>query len=356
MESGDRSRALIIEHYERYPKMRIADLFKYLFQSTFGCEHLVLSEESAIENIKREYANIKKLQTVLTDRLDGEYSRVHFFSLESGLMPETLGKIFCLSAKAERDGKENIKDKLQVARELIANGDLPFDLAEFDAELVKWEEQGYSALHHSEVFRYAYSPAYRVVANEYVKFLPLFTEIDKKLSKGSVTVAIEGGSASGKTTLGKMIERIYDCNVFHMDDFFLRPEQRTKERYAEVGGNVDRERFLYEVLLPTSKREDVNYRRFDCGTQTIEEPVSIESKRLTIVEGAYSMHPELAPYYDISVFLDISAEHQMERILKRNSPEIAERFFKEWIPLEKLYFDKTDIKRRCTLVINTEND
>ena len=121
MESGDRSRALIIEHYERYPKMRIADLFKYLFQSAFGCEHLVLSEESAIENIKREYANIKKLQTVLTDRLDGEYSRVHLSYLDRGIAPETLGKLFCLSAKAESFGNDELQEKLRVVRELIEN-------------------------------------------------------------------------------------------------------------------------------------------------------------------------------------------------------------------------------------------
>ncbi len=354
MEFSDKSRALITEHYKSYPKMRITDLFKYLFQSAFGCEHMVLSEESAIENIKREYAAIEKPQAVLSDRLDGKYTRVHFSVLENGLAHETLGKLFCLSAKKERGAEEKLQEKLKVARELILDGTLPFELADFDAELVKWEEKGYPAVRHSEEFRLAYSPAYRVLANEYVEFLPLFTEIDKKLSKGSAVVAIEGGSAGGKTTLGKMIERVYDCNVFHMDDFFLRPEQRTKERYAEIGGNVDRERFLCEVLLPTSKREAVSYRRFNCGTQTIEEPIRVEPKRLTVIEGAYSMHPELAPYYDISVFLDISSERQRERILKRNSPEFAKRFFEEWIPLEKVYFTKTDIKNRCMLVLNTE--
>ena len=58
-----------------------------------------------------------------------------------------------------------------------------------------------------------------------------------------VIVAIDGKCTSGKTTLAGRLAEIYDCNVFHMDDFFLRPEQRTAERFAEVGGNVDYERF-----------------------------------------------------------------------------------------------------------------
>ena len=42
-----------------------------------------------------------------------------------------------------------------------------------------------------------------------------------------VVVAIEGGSASGKRTLAQRLAEQIDCNVFHMDDFFLQPHQRT---------------------------------------------------------------------------------------------------------------------------------
>ena len=57
--------------------------------------------------------------------------------------------------------------------------------------------------------------------------------------KNFVIVAIDGKCTSGKTTLASKLAELYDCNVFHMDDFFLRPEQRTPARFAEVGGNVD---------------------------------------------------------------------------------------------------------------------
>lgn len=45
-----------------------------------------------------------------------------------------------------------------------------------------------------------------------------------------VFVAIDGPCASGKTTLAALLQRRFDGNVLHMDDFFLRPEQRTPER------------------------------------------------------------------------------------------------------------------------------
>ena len=160
-------------------------------------------------------------------------------------------------------------------------------------------------------------------------------------------VAIDGRSASGKTTLSKRLEKKYDCTVFHMDDFFLQPHQRTKERLAEVGGNFDRERFLEEVLLPLKTGATIKYRRFDCSTMALEKEIRILPKPLVIIEGVYSMHPDLSKYYDFSLFLDISPDLQKKRILQRNSPQKAERFFAEWIPMENRYFEATRVSERC---------
>lgn len=179
----------------------------------------------------------------------------------------------------------------------------------------------------------------------------LLTRIDALLLTGNVHLAIDGGSASGKTTLSKLLSEKYDCTVFHMDDFFLRPEQRTPERYAQIGGNVDRERFLKEILQPLDRGEAVYYRPFDCGKMAVGEGKRIEPKGLVITEGAYSMHPQLAGYYDLSVFLEVSTELQRQRILRRNGPEKAKQFFEKWIPLENAYFSGTDIRNRCDLTI-----
>ncbi|MBQ2271399.1 MAG: hypothetical protein II335_06370, partial [Firmicutes bacterium] len=284
----------------------------------------------------------------------GGYSRVHLDWLDRGLSAETLGKLFYLSAKSEEDGRIELERKLDVALEMVRSGELPFDFEGFALAVSEWKEAGYPAVHHSEEFRAMYHPAYRVVAEQYVKFIPLFCEIDRRAGERFV-VAIEGGSASGKTTLSQILSQVYDCTVFHMDDYFLRPEQRTPQRFAEPGGNVDRERFLEEVLEPLSRGEIVRYRRFDCSTFTLKEPVEVEPKQLVIVEGAYSMHPELAGYYDFAVFLDVSPELQRDRIVKRNGPEMAKRFHNEWIPMEQLYFKGLNIKEQCDLVLPIED-
>ncbi len=181
---------------------------------------------------------------------------------------------------------------------------------------------------------------------------PLRTAIDGLLArKGGGIVSIEGGSASGKTTLASYLAACYPCAVFHMDDFFLRPQQRTEERLAQPGGNVDRERFLEEVLLPVTRGETVRLRRYDCHTQTVQPPVDCAHQALTIVEGAYSMHPDLAPYYDLSVFLAVPPQVQHARVKVRNTPEQQARFFNIWIPMEQRYFQATGAQERCDLVL-----
>ncbi len=172
------------------------------------------------------------------------------------------------------------------------------------------------------------------------------------LRRRRVIVAIDGRCGSGKTTLAAKLQKHLHCSVFHMDDFFLRPEQRTEERFAAPGGNVDHERFLAEVLLPLRSGQVVTYRPFICAQQQLGEMVIAGSSRLAIVEGAYACHPDLWEYYDLRVFLTVDSETQMRRIEVRNGPEKAQQFRNRWIPFEEKYFKAFDIQTRCDMCIN----
>ena len=51
---NERTRELLIKQYRSYPNMKEDDVFKYIFQSSFGCEHLVSDEDAAIKYIMRD--------------------------------------------------------------------------------------------------------------------------------------------------------------------------------------------------------------------------------------------------------------------------------------------------------------
>ena len=67
--------------------------------------------------------------------------------------------------------------------------------------------------------------------------------------KEPLLIAIDGRCAAGKTTTASLVKEKINCNIIHMDSFFLQPWQRTKERLDEPGGNVDYERVKKEVLI-----------------------------------------------------------------------------------------------------------
>ena len=357
VNKNKQTHTLLMQHFQAYPLLQTEDMFKFLYQSAHGCEHLVSDEQAALHRIQNEYASMSEAVSADTDQLDGAYSRVHLGVLRKGLRPQTLTKLFCLSAQKEPDGAAQLAQKLTVAREPIGHSAISLDRTDFDQKLDAWRAQGFPAVHHSDSFRAAYHPAYRVIANQYADLLPVFTAIYKQLNKSSAIVAIEGGSASGKTTLAGILQQVYGCNVFHTDDFFLRPEQRTQHRLEEIGGNFDRERFADEVLQPLCKEEAVHYRRFDCATQTLSQPITVQKIAVTVIEGVYSLHPALGKYCDLTIFLDIDSDLQKKRIIKRNSVQMAKRFFDEWIPLENVYFEQMRKQTRFDvhLIVNRDN-
>jgi len=185
----------------------------------------------------------------------------------------------------------------------------------------------------------------------------MWKETLKKLlsEKERVILAIDGPCASGKTTFAKKLALEFDGNLIHTDDFFLRPEQRTAERFAEPGGNLDRERFSEEVVLPLKKSELFSYTPFDCKTMAPGETIKFSPKKLWIIEGSYSTHPAFGRYYDLALFLKISSELQMIR-LKARSPEKITMFQNCWIPLENKYFEAFSIEQNCDYILNSEKD
>lgn len=177
-------------------------------------------------------------------------------------------------------------------------------------------------------------------------------QIDLLLSRQDrVIVAIDGFCTSGKTTLAARLAESYDCCVLHMDDFFLQPHQRTPERLAEPGGNLDYERFRAEVLQPLLAGEAFSYRPYDCSLRTLSDPVEVPSRKLTVIEGSYSHHPYFENPYDLKIFLTVTPDLQRRRILER-PPELQQRFFDEWIPMEHAYFSAFDIPGKADLVLN----
>jgi len=182
--------------------------------------------------------------------------------------------------------------------------------------------------------------------------MKLYEEIEKQIaSNKKVVIAIDGPCASGKSTLGKLLEKKYNALLFHTDNYFLSKEKKTIERLQESGGNVDYERIKSEIM-DNLDNEYFQSNFFNCVTNTLEERDRVLNNQVIIIEGAYSMHKILRDYYTLKVFLEIDSTLQIDRILARNGELMLTRFEKEWIPLENYYFESEDLLNLSDLVID----
>lgn len=167
-------------------------------------------------------------------------------------------------------------------------------------------------------------------------------------------IAIDGRCASGKTTFTQKLANYLNAEVIHMDDFFLRNELKTKERLSEVGGNIDYERFTFDVLEKLITNKEFSFQRFDCSSQSLKEEIYIKNNSYIIIEGTYAHHPMFLKYYDFKIFMTVNPLVQINRLTNRN-PKLLDRFINEWIPLEEQYFNTLDIKNNANYVIDTSN-
>ena len=184
------------------------------------------------------------------------------------------------------------------------------------------------------------------------KFNILFEMIESEMKdRDRVVLAIDGAAASGKTTLSAILKEKYNAAVVHMDDFFLPASRKTEDRLAECDGNIDRERFIAEVLPNVRIKATFEYGKYDCAEGCVTHNVKVEDASLLVIEGVYSMSAYFRNSYDIKVMLTVDDETQKARLRKRCSPERFEAFMNVWLPLEKRYFGLGGVIEACDLII-----
>lgn len=342
-------RAVLSAHGARYPAMEPQDGVKLVYQNEFGGGHLVADPAQSLERLRTEYAAVPRTPGApLAEDIGNGLVRVMLGAVEEGEYPlEALNRDFARSAALHRGDMDRFRQKLEVLRQMAWEGAFGFSLQALEDYLAPYLASGCPPVSHSQGYRAAYRPAYRVMLR--CACLPLLVREAEALAagEGRAVVALDGRCASGKTTLGARLARERGWSVVHMDHFFLRPEQRTPQRYTQPGGNVDHERFLEEVLLPLRRGERPVYRPYDCHAQALRPPVSFDPGPVVLVEGSYACHPALWEHYDLRAFLTVDPALQLERIRAREGEEQARTFQERWIPLEERYFSACGVEARC---------
>lgn len=357
MHNKSEMKSLLLNQYKLYPKMQLQDMVKLLYQNEFAGGHMIANENESLKRLQEECCCLERSSSCISiavnafEDIGNKLCRLHLKALQSSNIElATINRFFFNTANSVFGSIQGFEEKLAVLRQCCIDRELPYKIEELNTYLWEYKQQGYRPVSHSEIYRTAYAPAYRIVSSEYRDFFEIFCKIDFLMkSKNTVNIAIDGKSGAGKSTLASLISNVYDCNVFHIDDFFLTPELRTEERKKEVGGNVDYVRFKQEVIDGLQSGCNFLYRVYDCKQMDFVKAIEVTPKKLNIIEGSYSMHPTLINNYDLKIFINIDEKEQSSRILKRNGAFMLKKFLCEWIPLENQYFKEMKIQEKSDL-------
>ena len=154
---------ILAAHREKYPLMEPQDYGKLAFQSEFGPEHLVTDGEAVLNYLRREYEELAPdCPVIAPEPIGNGLCRFHLSACTAEKLP-LLAELFCRSAAAHKGSREGLDARILLLREL--------DVPGMEEWLAAYEAAGCPAVRHSQTFRDAYSPHYRVIRGEYLREL-----------------------------------------------------------------------------------------------------------------------------------------------------------------------------------------
>ena len=163
-------RSILLAHARRYPLMEPRDAVKLIYQNEFGGGHLIRDESACLDFLRREYESVTQRSDLpLTEEIGNEIVRVNLAALDaSGYSVDVLGNSFLLSAAVHQGNLDSFLHKLSTLRELTEDGKMPFSPNDLETYLESYAAAGYPPVSHSETYRNAYHPAYRVIKKEFI--------------------------------------------------------------------------------------------------------------------------------------------------------------------------------------------
>lgn len=152
---------------QRYPHMQPTDAVKLIYQNEFGGGHLIRNEEACRNYLQREYAAV--IHDAAMPRYEDIGNGIVRVNLAALAECELcwLGDAFIRSAAEHTGSLTNFREKLEVLCQLAEAGIFPFSSGALRDYLAEYEAAGYPAVSHSQQYRDAYHPAYRIILKKY---------------------------------------------------------------------------------------------------------------------------------------------------------------------------------------------
>ena len=173
-----------------------------------------------------------------------------------------------------------------------------------------------------------------------------------------VVVGIDGQGGSGKSTLAaEWVARTGRGVIVEGDDFYRDMPKPGRAALDAAGGYeryFDWERLRAQVLTPARARDDVlRYQRYDWANDRLGQWVEMPMPDVVVVEGVYTLRPQLLGLLDVKVYVRTGEDTRMDRQIARG--ENSSDWITRWAAAEDFYVAFCQPWRYADLVIDGES-
>lgn len=155
---------IALAHTGKYPLMRAEDYVKLAYQHSMGPGHLVKSHEQALLRLLEETG--KENCTADIEPIGNGLARLMLDGSKFEIATAEAAELFEKTANSFPKSMEKLTECLSSLCGLSEKGLLTCDACGFIAD---YKAQGCPMLSHSEAYRAAYAPSYRVIYIDLVK-------------------------------------------------------------------------------------------------------------------------------------------------------------------------------------------
>jgi uridine kinase len=143
-------------------------------------------------------------------------------------------------------------------------------------------------------------------------------------------IAIDGPAGSGKTTLaGQLKLDIPNIEIIHLDDLYQGWQDAFSPRLTAS--------IINQILLPISQKIEFSYEIYDWKSNKFHNSKVVPANKIYLLDGVSSGQTQFRPYLSKIIWLNISDEIGLSRVLIRDGDEILSPM-QEFQKAQKLHF------------------
>lgn len=182
-----------------------------------------------------------------------------------------------------------------------------------------------------------------------------------------IIIGIDGLGGAGKSTISERICCEIKTNnvhtiLLHIDDFINVREVRYNSAYPEWQCYYDLQ-WRYEYFagiinqIKNRTNNNIEIELYDKDNDCyFSQNYDIKEKTVVIVEGIFLQRKELYGIFNYMVYIDVTEDERMTRVLKRdtyigNEQQIIDKYENRYFPAERKYFNEYHPEQSADFVI-----